>query len=266
MNFKSDTSRIGFASDPGKWTKLAIAVGAASMALTTVNVTAEETEEEQVELETYTFTGSRVKRTEVEGALPVTVIERADIDRSGDVSVADFVRGLSVNSFGSFRQQSGSSAQGLATVNLRGLGSERTLVLIDGHRAPKAPYAATATDLNAIPLAAVERIEILKDGASAVYGSDAIAGVINIIMRTDYEGAAVSYGRSYTSAEGGDKKEGSVLLGVNGDNGNVILGASFNQTDIIYSRDQRDLTPPGASFYSNNTVSAVDGFANVKLG
>ena len=263
MNFKSDTSRIGFAGDPGKWTKLAIAVGAASMALTAVNVTAEEAEEEQVELETYTFTGSRVKRTAVEGALPVTVIERADIDRSGDVSVADFIRGLSVNSFGSFRQQSGSSAQGLATVNLRGLGSERTLVLIDGHRAPKAPYAASATDLNAIPLAAVERIEILKDGASAVYGSDAIAGVINVIMRTDYEGASVMYGRSYTSAEGGDKKEGSVLLGVNGDNGNVILGASFNQTDIIYSRNQRDLTPPGASFFSNNTVSSADGFAAV---
>lgn len=260
----SENIHFGFSGKTGRWTKLALAVGAASMAMVAANVKAEETtEEEVVELESYTFTGSRVKRTAIEGSLPITVIEREEIDRSGDVSVADFVRGLSVNSFGSFRQQSGSSAQGLASVNIRGLGSARTLVLIDGHRAPKAPYAASSADLNAIPLAAVERIEVLKDGASAIYGSDAIGGVVNIVLREDFDGAQIMYGKSSSPITGGDKTEGSVLVGVDGDNGNVVLGASFNKTDIVYSRDQREFTTEGASFFSNNYVTPADGYSTV---
>src|SRR3546814_410638 len=113
-------------------------------------------------------TGSRLKRAEIEGAMPVTIIDRAQIDASGEVSVADYLRTTNFNSVGQFRPQSGSSAQAGAFADLRGLGGQRTLVLIDGHRAPKAPFAAGAgTDLNAIPLAAVERIEILTARSDA---------------------------------------------------------------------------------------------------
>src|SRR5690606_19034820 len=137
-------------------------------------------------------TGSRIQRADVEGALPITVIDRMDLELSGEISVADFLRTTTFNSFGSFRPQSGSSAQSFAEVSLRGLGGSRTLILIDGRRAPTAPMVGQGQDLNAVPLAAVERIEILSDGASAIYGSDAIGGVVNIITRKDFSGVEIT--------------------------------------------------------------------------
>ena len=98
-------------------------------------------------------TGSRLKRAQTEGALPVTVIDRAAIEASGQVSVAELMRDSTFSSFGNFKPQSGSSAQALADIDLRGLGSNRTLVLVDGRRAPKAPFVGSASDVNAIPLA-----------------------------------------------------------------------------------------------------------------
>src|SRR3546814_10649988 len=120
--------------------------------------------------------------------MPGTIIDRATIDASGEVSVADYLRTTNFNSVGQFRPQSGSSAQAGAFADLRGLGGQRTLVLIDGHRAPKAPFAAGAgTDLNANPLAAVERIEVLTDGASAVYGrSEEHTSELQSLMRISY--------------------------------------------------------------------------------
>src|SRR5690606_33162028 len=120
-----------------------------------------------------------------------------------DVSVAEFLRDTTFNSTGSFRPQSGSSAQAGAEISLRGLGASRTLVLVDGRRAPKSPFTGNSADLNSIPLAAVERIEILSDGASAIYGSDAIGGVVNIITRKDYSGVQFTYGMGTPSYEGG---------------------------------------------------------------
>lgn len=210
-------------------------------------------DEEAVELGNIKVTGSRLGRADIEGALPVAVIDRADIDASGFTSVGELLRNTTFNSFGAFRSQSGSSAQSLVTVDLRGLGSERTLVLIDGRRAPKAPFAPTAQDLNAVPMSIVERIEILKDGASAIYGSDAIAGVINIITRKDFNGFEVSYQDQSTAREGGDSRGGQLVGGISGDKGNVVFGASFFDRDIIFARDSL-FNAPGGSFYSNNYV------------
>jgi iron complex outermembrane receptor protein len=140
-------------------------------------------------------TGSRLAPSGVEGALPVTVITREEIDASGRSSLADLLRDIAANSFGSFRPQSGSSAQSLASINLRGLGSDRTLILVDGRRAPQAPFAPTVQDLNAIPLGAVERIEVLREGASAIYGSGAVGGVVNIVVRKDFQGTQFMHGR-----------------------------------------------------------------------
>lgn len=196
-------------------------------------------------------TGSRLGRADIEGALPIATITREDIDRSGFTSVGELLRNTTFNSMGAFRAQSGSSAQALVAVDLRGLGSERTLVLIDGRRAPKAPFAPSAQDMNAVPIAMVERIEILTDGASAIYGSDAIAGVINIITRKDYQGASLSYQKQGTDRLGGDSSGGSFVAGLSGDRGNMVFGASFFSRDIIFARNSLYNTP-GASFFSNN--------------
>jgi iron complex outermembrane receptor protein len=214
-------------------------------------------EGDSAKLDTIEVTGSRLTRAAVEGALPVSVIDREDIEVSGFTSVGELLRNTVFNSAGAFRAQSGSSAQSLVAVDLRGLGSERTLVLIDGRRAPKAPFAPTAQDLNAVPLAAVERIEILKDGASAVYGADAIGGVINIITRKDFEGVEISHQIQSTDRVGGDIEQGSITMGVNGSRGNIVFGANYFKRDIILQRDSLYNTP-GTSFFSNNLIILRD--------
>ena len=153
--------------------RLAVAAGAVATVFSSSSIFAQEAEVEEEGsdvTERVVVTGSRIRRADIEGALPVTVIDRAAIEFSGQTSVADLLRNTSFNSTGSFRPQSGSSAQGVSSVDLRGIGSSRTLVLIDGRRLAKSPSTGSSQDLNSIPAAAVERIEILTDGASAVYG------------------------------------------------------------------------------------------------
>ncbi|MDY0022322.1 TonB-dependent receptor [Arenimonas caeni] len=209
-------------------------------------------EEEAATLETVEVTGSRIKRADIEGALPVTVISRAQIDASGDVSVAEFLRDTTFNSTGSFRPQSGSSAQAGAEISLRGLGASRTLVLVDGRRAPKSPFTGNSADLNSIPLAAVERIEILSDGASAIYGSDAIGGVVNIITRKDYSGVQFTYGMGTPSYEGGETEEASLIMGISGDRGTLLAGVGMSSRGMVFTRERPWGTTPGASTYGNN--------------
>ncbi len=197
-----------------------------------------------------TVTGSRIKRVDIEGPSAVTVINRDDIDASGDISVAEVLRGTSYNTFGSFRASSGSSAQSQGTVSLRGLGAQRTLVLLDGRRITGSPSfgAGSAANLNTIPLAAVERIEILRDGASAIYGSDAIGGVINIIMRKDYEGMQLTYQIGRPTQTGGDDDMYSIVGGVSGAKGNVTFGMEYEEKDIIFQGD-RSFSATGLSSF-----------------
>ena len=208
---------------------------------------------EATTLDRIEVTGSRIKRAEIEGAVPVTVIDRAQLEATGDISVADFLRDTTFNSFGSYQSSSGSSWGGFTGVSMRGLGEGRTLILIDGRRAPVAPMHGSAQDLNTIPMAAVERIEILSDGASAVYGSDALGGVINVITRKDFDGVEISYGQGFPTRQGGDTQEGHVVFGTAGDRGRILAGASYSKRDELYTRD-RDfwMSTPGASVYSNN--------------
>lgn len=209
--------------------RFALLAGAASAAAMGAAVA----QEQAATLDRIEVTGSRIKRADVEGALPVTVIDRQQLELSGEVSVADFLRNTSFNSFGSFRPQSGSSAQSFAGISLRGLGEGRTLILIDGRRAPIAPNFGSAQDLNSIPLAAVERIEILSDGASAIYGTDAIGGVVNIITRKDFSGAEFTAGVSNPKRPGGETEQGSVIFGAAGDRGRIMAGASYNTRGIV---------------------------------
>jgi iron complex outermembrane recepter protein len=206
-----------------------------------------EAKEQRIEI-----TGSRLKRAESEGALPVTVIDRAAIEASGQSSVAELMRTITFASFGNTRPQSGSSAQALADIDLRGLGSNRTLVLIDGRRISKAPFQGQAQDLNSIPLAAIERVEILSDGASAVYGSDAIGGVVNFITRKNFNGVQITYGEGDPEVKGGKTKEAQFLIGTTGNKGRLLAGMSLNSRGSIFTRDQIGGGAPGVSTFGNN--------------
>ncbi|TDQ46811.1 TonB-dependent receptor [Permianibacter aggregans] len=230
-------------------------IGGAAIAAAVPAYAAEEGEGEE-KAQRIEVTGSRIKRSDVEGALPVTVIDREQIDTSGYTSVSDLLRNTTFNSFGSFRPQSGSSAQSFSELSLRGLGGGRTLILIDGRRAPVSPDTGSAQDLNAIPLGAVERIEILSDGASAIYGTDAIGGVVNVITRKDFSGVELKYGESRPSREGGDTDEMHVLMGAAGDKGSLIVGFSSNEREIVFQRD-RPWSTGGASTFSNNLFTAI---------
>ena len=197
-----------------------------------------------------TVTGSRIKRVDIEGPSAVTVINRDDIDASGEISVAEVLRNSTYNTFGSFKPSSGSTAQSQATISLRGLGAQRTLVLLDGRRITGSPSfgSGSAANLNTIPLAAVERIEILRDGASAIYGSDAIGGVVNIIMRKDYEGMTLSYYIGRPTQTGGDEDLYSIVGGVSGAKGNITFGLEYEEKDIIFQGD-RSFSATGLSSF-----------------
>ncbi len=142
------------------------------------------------------ITGSRIKQIDVEGASPVQVINREDIRKSGVTSVQAMINNMTASSAGTPTDISASNsfAPGASQASLRNLGSQATLVLLNGRRLPTFPlpdFQVTFANLDAIPISAVDRVEVLKVGGSAIYGSDAIAGVINIITRSSYEGVEV---------------------------------------------------------------------------
>ncbi len=199
----------------------------------------EEEDEDQLELGRQVVTGSRIKRIDLEDARPVIVIDRDEIELSGQDSVADVLRNSPINSFGSSREQSGNSFLGQATIDLKGVGSTRTLVLLDGRRMPRSPVTANqANDLNIIPLSAIDRIEILSDSASAIYGSDALAGVINIILRKDYDGFEVGAAMTRPTRDGADVDSGGLTVGGSTNRGRFLFTASFRNKQHIASQDR----------------------------
>ncbi|QQP94662.1 TonB-dependent receptor [Lysobacter enzymogenes] len=193
-------------------------------------------------------TGSNISRGDMETASPVQVVTRQDIDRSGKATLAEYLQTLTVDGAGSVPRTYGTGfAAGGTGVSLRGLGAGSTLVLLNGRR--MAPYGLADdgqkvfTDLSVIPMDAVERVEVLKDGASAIYGSDAIAGVVNIILRKEFKGVSVrsSYGAS--GKGDGQQAKASVTFGfgdLNEDRYNVYFNLEGGQTDEIRVADRRD--------------------------
>ena len=136
-------------------------------------------------------TGSRIRSANLEATTPVTQVTAADVVTQGVTRIEDLVNQLP-QAFAAQNVTVANGATGAATLNLRGLGSPRTLVLVDGRRLPYGSVTNSAADINTIPTQMVERVDILTGGASAVYGSDAVAGVVNFIMKKDYEGVEVT--------------------------------------------------------------------------
>jgi iron complex outermembrane recepter protein len=215
-------------------------------------------DDDAARLDRVEVTGSRIKRLDIEGPSPVTVITREDIEASGDISVADVLRESTFNSFGSFAESSGFTAQSQATISLRGVGANRTLVLLDGRRMAGSAIldGGQTANLNVIPIAAVERIEILRDGASAIYGTDAIGGVVNIILRHDYEGMRVS--ASYGESSWGEPNESSAAIvgGISGGSGNITFALDHQERGMFFDSDRPWSTQGISAFGFPGTMSA----------
>jgi iron complex outermembrane receptor protein len=144
-------------------------------------------------LEHVEVTGSLIKRSEAETALPVTIIDAEDLKKAGVTTVEQAMSFVAQNQSRVNTSNSIDTFRGGASfADLRALGPQRTLVLLNGQRVVNNPYENVGVDLNAIPAVAIDRIEVLRDGASAIYGTDAIAGVVNIITRSEYQGISVA--------------------------------------------------------------------------
>ena len=173
-------------------------------------------------------TGSRIERPEISSNVPVTVLDRADIERTGLSNLGDILRSTPLVQGSVSNSNTSNGGDGTVKFSLRGIGTARTLILLNGRRLqPMGTGASSSPDLSAIPSAMVERVEVLKDGASAIYGSDAIAGVVNIITRDDFDGAELSI-QGGASQEGDDRMdEMSFVGGVQGDRGSIVFSVSM---------------------------------------
>jgi iron complex outermembrane receptor protein len=198
------------------------------------------------------ITGSMIKRTDSETPAPVTVIKREDIERSGATSLDELMRMESSTSTGSLNDMDTGSgfAAGTASISLRGMGSAATLVLINGRRLAPAGVVdpnsgqSTVFNVNAIPVSAIERIEILKDGASSLYGSDAMAGVVNIIMRSDYQGRLVELNtqQRFDGLFKNHRANGMIGFGdLAADGYNVFIGVDLYKRDGVGLAEAPDL-------------------------
>ncbi|WP_198780068.1 TonB-dependent receptor plug domain-containing protein [Shewanella putrefaciens] len=205
--------------------------------------------EETAKVERIEVTGSRIQRQDMETASPVTVIDAAAIKAEGFTSVDQMLQVQTSMAGAAVGSSTNNGADGVAQVDLRGMGSQRTLVLLNGRRMVNSGSGAdSSVDLNSIPVAMIARVEILKDGASAVYGSDAIAGVVNIITKKDFEGFQFDFNGSGTDKGDGQSGDVSALYGFNTDGGNYTFGAAYSDRRGVIQSD-RDWTEPGASSF-----------------
>jgi iron complex outermembrane receptor protein len=222
----------------------------------------------QQNVERVEITGSSIRRTEAETAVPVQIISREEVEKTGATNAEQFLQALGVAMQGNNNtvaaSASGATTGGVSSVSLRGLGSQRTLVLIDGKRVSGGGTItdSTTVDVNLIPVAAIERVEILRDGASAIYGSDAIAGVINFILRKDYKGGEGTVFGGVTQKGGGDQYGLSALvgwgdIGAQGFSANLI--ADFRHENPIFGR-QRSFANTGVFPQFNNDVTSGNTF------
>ena len=218
-------------------------------------------------IEMVIVTGSRIAYSPTDGPQPLTVVTRQDIEDSGLLSVGDLIQRLPMQGSGINRTYN-NGGDGSVRVELRALGSARTLVLINGKRwVASGEGANSSIDLNTIPIAAIERVEVLKDGASAVYGSDAIAGVVNIIMRKNFEGIEFSHQTGDFGASGGGGEETwSVLGGGAADRARFTIGASLTTINSLSNADRAETAKRPDDGGSSGTPQGRFGYGGVVGG
>jgi iron complex outermembrane recepter protein len=229
---------------------LALAFGTGATAIVLSGNASAQTPAVQAEpqkIEKIEVTGSNIKRIDAETVAPVQIVTREDIKASGRSTIADVLRDLAINQGNGFNEQSVNSfSPGTSGISLRGLGAKNTLVLVNGRRTAGYGFAQNISDsfvdINSIPTSAVDRIEILKSGASHIYGSDAIAGVVNIILRKDYKGLELGVGGG-TSTEGGANEYSTNLAAGIGDLArdryNVLATVDFYKRDLLLQTQRK---------------------------
>jgi iron complex outermembrane recepter protein len=261
---------------------LAAAAAAAAGSLVSVTVQAEvASNSDSEELQEVIITGSYIPRTDSETVSPVTVISAADIAKSGLTTVADVVRTLSADNSGTLPSSfPGAFAAGAAGIALRGLTVNSTLVLIDGLRA--ADYALPDdgirdfVDLNSIPIGTIERIEVLKDGASSTYGADAIGGVVNVILKKQYQGVNASAEIGAAQHGGGFEKHFDFTAGhgdLATDHFNAYISGEYQIDNAIgvwerpFPYNNNDYTSfGGVNLHPNPDISAGSIYGSVTPG
>jgi iron complex outermembrane receptor protein len=253
---------------------LAVAFAAAAVAPVAMAQDAPQGAMQRVEI-----TGSSIKRATAETASPVQVITALDLQKSGKGTVAEYLQTLTADGAGSLPTGFGNGfAAGSTAISLRGLGATSTLVLLNGRR--MAPFARaddgqkSFTDLSTIPMEAVDRIEVLKDGASSTYGADAIAGVVNIILKKDFTGVIAKMTLGESKYKDGEMAKGSVTWGMgnlDADGYNVLLNAEVFRNNELLNKDRAsrdwighgDIRPWG---YPQNTQFAAGGIVSGVAG
>ncbi len=218
-------------------------------------------------MEAVKVTGSHIKRAQISGVGPVTVIDRESIERSGAISVETLLQRMPAAAGFAGNQTSAywtSNGWGTTQVNLRGLGINRTLVLLNGRRVVNGGTGANSSvDLNNIPVALIERIEVLKDGASAIYGADAVAGVVNIITKKSFDGieASVRYGQTFQQ----DGEEGAFDLswGMAGERGSIMAAINYSESGAVNMADRAPcgLGESGGTLVCVGSSSTIGGRA-----
>jgi len=214
--------------------------------MATLGIAGTATAQDNTTMQRVEVTGSSIKRASAETASPVQVISRDELLRSGKSTVSEYLQTLTVDGAGSLPTGFGNGfAAGSTAISLRGLGATSTLVLLNGRR--MAPFARaddgqkSFTDISTVPMQIVERIEILKDGASSTYGADAIAGVVNIILRKDVQGLEIKADTGWSRYDDGKNNKASVTYGVGDldeDKFNWVVNAEYNQSDRIKNSDR----------------------------
>lgn len=198
------------------------------------------------DIEEVVVTGSRIGRSsDFEGPSAITTVDREYIDNSGYLNLQQLLEKVPATGNGTFSTRGNnqdSTANGASAVSLRGLGADATLVLVNGRRVAISSFAEGVTtsfvDINSLPVAAIERVEVLKDGASAVYGSDAVAGVVNIVLRKNFEGLEFTAGYGDTSEGDISETTFSAVWGTGGDDGNVTMILDYFKNDSLFNAER----------------------------
>ncbi|WP_160152679.1 TonB-dependent siderophore receptor [Microbulbifer sp. ALW1] len=243
-------------------TKLSIAIAAFST-LATAGVSAQETVPGPT-VEEVIVTGSRIARDPLSTTGPITIVDSQAIQRSGVGTIDELLNQLPSMGTTGINANDNNGGAGLSFVDLRNLGSARTLVLVNGRRfVSSASGVSSAVDMNNIPVDMIDRIEVLTDGASAVYGSDAVAGVINVVMKDSFDGVRINARAGSTTEGGGENGEISFTFGNEGERGSFVANISHSQRDEIAYND-RDWAGLASSMSPNGNI--LTNYGNFAIG
>lgn len=239
-------------------------ITSAVLALAASHALAQDTQK----LERIEVTGSSIKRVSAETSLPISTVTREDIARSGATTVQDLVQLIPSSFGGGVVANNVGATGGASTANLRNLGAKYTLVLLNGRRVANFAFGNNPVDLNSIPLAAVERVEIVRDGASSIYGADAVAGVINFILRKDYKGAEVTWSEYKSDKTGGNVSNVSAAAGFGdlvADRFNVMITAGKEEVQALKAKDRTFASSAVRPDLGINKSSPRNGIPNLNF-